>query len=187
MTDFEFVFSLFGLLLGLSLAEVLGGLARTLKARRKVRIGWLTPALGVMLIVDLVSFWRTMWGERDSIPVTFGTMLFGAAIAGIYYLAASLVFPTELDEWTDLDSYYFEHKKQVVGAVMACNLLVVAGLVMLHGNIFRSPAVAVSVSLFTATAIALILARGVRLNLALLGVMLALYWLGWLVLTLIGA
>ena len=39
MTAFEFVFSLFGLLLGLSLAEVLGGLARTLKQWRLVRPG----------------------------------------------------------------------------------------------------------------------------------------------------
>ena len=36
MSPFEFVFSLFGLLLGLSLAEVLGGLARTLKMWRTV-------------------------------------------------------------------------------------------------------------------------------------------------------
>jgi hypothetical protein len=33
MSDFEFIFSLFGLLLGLSLAEVLGGLARAIEAR----------------------------------------------------------------------------------------------------------------------------------------------------------
>lgn len=32
MSDFEFVFSLFGLMLGFSLAEVLGGFIRTIKA-----------------------------------------------------------------------------------------------------------------------------------------------------------
>ena len=34
MSAFEFVFSLFGLLLGFSLVEVLSGLVRTLKLRR---------------------------------------------------------------------------------------------------------------------------------------------------------
>ncbi len=33
MNDFEFIFALFGLLLGLSIAEVLGGLARAIEAR----------------------------------------------------------------------------------------------------------------------------------------------------------
>jgi hypothetical protein len=34
MSAFEFIFSLFGLLLGLSLAEVIGGLARWVEVRR---------------------------------------------------------------------------------------------------------------------------------------------------------
>ena len=43
MSNFEFVFSLFGLLLGLALAEVLGGFGTAIQHRRKVKIGWLTP------------------------------------------------------------------------------------------------------------------------------------------------
>lgn len=43
VSAFEFVFSLLGLLLGFSLIEVLGGLSKALKARKSVRIGWLTP------------------------------------------------------------------------------------------------------------------------------------------------
>src|SRR4029453_4971384 len=43
MTPFEFIFPLFGLLIGLSYAEILGGLARALKAPGDVRIGWCAP------------------------------------------------------------------------------------------------------------------------------------------------
>jgi hypothetical protein len=93
MSNFEFVFSLFGLMLGLSMAEVMSGLSRTLKAYKRVRIGWLTPLLGLLLIVDLLSFWVGAWDNRDAIPVTFTSMLYGAGVACIYYLAASLVFP----------------------------------------------------------------------------------------------
>ena len=57
MSNFEFVFSLFGLLLGLALAEVLGGLGTAIQSRRKVRIGWLTPLLGLVIALDLTSFW----------------------------------------------------------------------------------------------------------------------------------
>ena len=91
----------------------------------------------------------------------------------LYHLAASLVFPTTrgMDR---LDDYYFAHKRQVVGAVLACNLLVVAGLIALHGNILREPPVAVSLALYGTAAVALILVRGKSWNLALLGLILAL-------------
>ena len=45
MTNFEFVFSLLVILLGLGLAEVFGGLARVVKERPRVQIGWATGLL----------------------------------------------------------------------------------------------------------------------------------------------
>ena len=57
MSAFEFVFSLFSLILGLALATGLGGLAKALKVRHKIRIGWLTTLLGLFVSLDLVTFW----------------------------------------------------------------------------------------------------------------------------------
>ena len=56
MSGFEFSFSLFGLLLGLALAEGLGGLSRALKARHEVRIGWLGPK-GMFTVRVIVLTW----------------------------------------------------------------------------------------------------------------------------------
>ncbi|MES2043704.1 MAG: hypothetical protein V4475_07490 [Pseudomonadota bacterium] len=53
MSQFELVFAVYGLLLGLAIAEVLGGFSRALKLKRgtkAVRIGWLTPLLGVLVV-----------------------------------------------------------------------------------------------------------------------------------------
>ena len=66
MNDFEFIFVLYALLLGLSVVEVLGGLGRVLELKfatessgnaERFRIGWLTPLMGVFVMVDLMSFW----------------------------------------------------------------------------------------------------------------------------------
>lgn len=94
MSDFEFVFSLFGLMLGFSLAEVLGGFIRTIKARRHVRLGWLTPMLAVFVMLDLTSFWANAWDHRAAIPATYGVMVLGLAASGLYYFVASLLFPS---------------------------------------------------------------------------------------------
>jgi hypothetical protein len=123
LATFDFVFSLFGLLLGLSLAELLSGLARALKARGKVRIGWLTPLLGLFVIMDLTSFWTGAWDLRQSLEPSYRLLLIGVAVAGLYFLAASLVFPDEPERWPDFDAFYFAHRRQVLGAVWLCNLV----------------------------------------------------------------
>jgi hypothetical protein len=123
MSGFEFVFSLFGLLLGFSLVEVLGGFAKAMEARFRsngdqaepTRLGWLTPLLGIYVMLDVTSFWAAAWIARDQLsavlPVLFAGLLFG----GSYYLAAHAVFPSEPQRHADLDDHYFRVRRWVFG------------------------------------------------------------------------
>lgn len=129
MSAFEFVFSLFGLLLGLSLAEVLGGLVRVVQARRSVRIGWLTPMLGLIVMLDLTTFWSIAWVFRDKIPPALLTLVIGLLVSGIYYFAASMVVPKAVEPGIDLDDYYLAHRREVLGAVIAANLVVLTAII----------------------------------------------------------
>jgi hypothetical protein len=128
MSAAEFVFSLFGLLLGFSLVEVLSGLVKTLKLRGQVRIGWLTPLLGLFVTVDLTSFWNVAWQVRDRMPVNFAILLLGLAIGGIYYFSASMVFPDKPEEWPDFDAWTAKHKRQVMSGVLAANVIATAAV-----------------------------------------------------------
>ena len=177
MSAFDFAFTLFGLLLGLSLAELFGGFARALRARRRIRIGWLSPLLALLMIIDLISFWVGAWNDRASITVTFPTLLFGAAIAGLYYMAAALVFPDDIDRGRDLDDYFMTQKLWVVLAIQVSNWLVIAGNIILHGNFFTSAHTLIQPALWLSAGIALILARPRWLNLVLLLWYLQLYWI----------
>lgn len=141
MSAFEFVFSLVGLLLGLSLAEVLGGLAKAIKARRHAArigaepllLGRLVPMLAIFLMLDIAGFWTYAWTVRDDIPSTYVTLVFGLLVIGLYYLAASWVFPDDLADRRELDSHYFEQKRQIFAVVLVCNLLAYAGRIVLSG------------------------------------------------------
>lgn len=123
MSDFEFTFALFGLLLGLSLAEVLSGLARAIEARlrvgQSVRIGWLTPLLGAFVLLDLLSFWQAAWVSRNVIDVSGLTLMAVTAFAGAYYLAASLVFPKAVGDSIDLDPHFLRVRRVVIGVMLA--------------------------------------------------------------------
>jgi hypothetical protein len=130
MSAFEFVFSLFGLLLGFSLVEVLSGLVRTVKLRSKIRVGWLTPLLGLFVLVDLTSFWNVAWRSRDAIPANFATLLLGLFVTGLYYFSASMVFPDKPEEWPDFDEWAARHKRQVMGGILLCNLIATAAVLL---------------------------------------------------------
>ncbi|WP_118856838.1 hypothetical protein [Sphingomonas mesophila] len=122
MNEFEFVFSLFGLLLGLSLAEVLSGMGKALKARRRVRIGWLTPLLGLLVMVDLISFWTIAWDLRQVIPLNYLSLLAALLFTGTYYLAASMVYPDDPDEVADFDDHYWANRRFIIAAMVAMNI-----------------------------------------------------------------
>ncbi|NJC04471.1 hypothetical protein GGQ97_000264 [Sphingomonas kaistensis] len=127
MSDFEFLFALYGLMLGLSIAEVLSGLARSieerLQSRPTLRIGWLCPLLAVFVLLDLLSFWSAAWTVRPVVRVSGESLMLVTAFAGAYYLAARLVFPRDLSQLADLDEHFFRVRRIVVGILLA--LLVV--------------------------------------------------------------
>lgn len=128
MSAFEFTFSLFGLLLGFSLVEVMSGLVKTVKLRKAVRIGWITPLLGLFVMVDLTSFWSIAWQMREAVPANFAVLLLGLLISGVYYFSASMVFPDKPEEWPDFDDWATRHKRQVMGGVFFANILATAAV-----------------------------------------------------------
>ncbi|RYD59923.1 MAG: hypothetical protein EOP58_16990 [Sphingomonadales bacterium] len=125
MSPFELVFAVFGLLLGLAVAEVLGGFSRALKLKRgsrAVRIGWLTPLLGIFVMLDLTSFWLLAWEARDQIGANYATLVGVLAIVGIYYLAATLIFPDDPEDWPDFDIWYDKQNRMVIGGLLSANV-----------------------------------------------------------------
>lgn len=115
MSPFEFVFGLFGLLLGLCIAEIFGGIGRAFEQRSQIRLGWLTPLLAIVILCDLTSYWASLWEDRNIIPMNAVTLMIGALFAGIYYLAAYVVFPDELQPGADLDVQFFRVRRLVLG------------------------------------------------------------------------
>lgn len=122
MSSFEFIFSLYSLLLGLALVELLTGLGRTVKARLHVaegvpagyRVGWLTPLLALFVMLDLLSFWSAAWLVRDLLNVSGATLMGVMLFASVYYLASHLVFPDAVPANGDLDPHYFRVRRIVL-------------------------------------------------------------------------
>lgn len=186
MSPFEFIFALFGLLLGLSIVEVLGGLARAIEARLRpgatLRIGWLTPLLGVFVLLDLLSFWQAAWVTRDVIGVSGHSLMAVTLFASAYYLAAHLVFPREPGELDQLDSHYFRVRRIVLGAMLAllaCQIAYYASVPKLAPALIHPLSLALTLTL-AALMIAAMLVRGRRASTIVMGLLVARYLIVYL-------
>ena len=164
MSAFEFFFSFYGLLLGLSVAELVGGFSRVLHERHRVRFGWLTPLLALFVALDLATFWNQAWRFFRGAPFNPALLLIGLVIAATFYVAASVTFPRVTAEGVetriDLDDHFWAHRRVVFGCVLAANamvwvLLALLGLVDAGWAALWTPRVTIGLCLFalcTATA-----------------------------------
>jgi hypothetical protein len=168
MSVFEFVFSLFGLVLGLALTEVIGGLGRVLKSRRGLRVGWLTPLLGLLLLVELTAAWASVWTSRGAIPFSVLTLFCGLAVTGVFYMSANQVFPDALDEWGDLDDYFDRHKVGVICCLVVGWVLLMASQAALGVDPLPGHFMKITQAIWYAVAVALAFVRDRRLCLLLM-------------------
>jgi hypothetical protein len=132
MDAFNFAFSLFAIILGLSLAKVLEGFSRALRRRRVVHLGWLTPLLAVFVMLDLASFWESGWAARRFVTPQYGMLLIGLVMCGLYYIAASIIFPGEFGDRDDFDDHYVAHRRKVLGAILICDLIQIAPIAIIR-------------------------------------------------------
>lgn len=121
MSGFDLVFALFGLVLGLAITEVLAGFSRIAKMRGKARIGWLVPLLGLVILLDLTTFWMQAYEMREALPANLLTLFVVLGIVGSYYFLATLIFPDDPDAWPDFDVYYDRVNRTILGGMLTIN------------------------------------------------------------------
>ncbi|WP_397421170.1 hypothetical protein [Phenylobacterium sp.] len=181
MSDFEFFFSFYGLILGLSVAEIASGIARTVHERGEVKVGWLTPMLAVFIALDVAGFWAVAWQDWRRIDFGFGILVVGMVMAMTYYVAASVVFPRDFSGWASLDEHFWARRRLVFGIILSINLIAATGTVWAWQAADRAypfPMNWISWSYFVLVVLACVVPRG-RWMYLILG-LLILYFLNWL-------
>lgn len=128
MSAFEFFFSFYGLLLGLSVAELVGGFSRVLHERQRVRFGWLTPMLALFVAMDVATFWSQAWTIFRGAPFSLALLFVGLTVAATFYIAASITFPRVtaegVEQKIDLDDHFWAHRRLIFTCILAANLIV---------------------------------------------------------------
>ncbi len=121
MSPFEFFFSFYGLLLGFSVAELVGGFARVVHRRSRVRFSTLPILLACFVASDIATFWNQAWLIYRFAPFNFALLVLGLVVAAIFYVAATLVFPRDIEGETALDPHFWAHRRIVLLCLLAAN------------------------------------------------------------------
>ncbi|QTC93077.1 hypothetical protein [Brevundimonas goettingensis] len=179
MSAFEFFFSFYGMVLGLSVAVIATGFATAIQHRKSIRIGWLTLLLALFVGLDIATFWDAAWHMFRDAPFSYGMLVVGLAIALVYFIAASLVFPHSIRDGMDLDEHFWANKKVVLLLTVAANLLM---LLVSMAQILARPnammiigAYAGSFLLYVALIVPAALTKKPRLFAALVGLHVVIY------------
>jgi hypothetical protein len=176
MDKFEFYFSFYGLLLGLSAAEVVSGLANSISSRKAVTVGILTPLLASFMLLDITSFWMWAWATKGSVNISWGLMIGGLIVAVTYYLAAALVFPRRTEEWLVLDDHYWEHKKLIVSGLGIANALSTGFTIYQYPPSLSDTIMFMWMAAYWVPLAALLFTRSRRVDVLLLGLLIVQYF-----------
>jgi hypothetical protein len=116
---------LFGMIVGLSVAHLLKGVANIVQHPKRYRVYWIHLIWVLFLFLYLIHFW---WWEFNLVRVpqwTFPLYFFIALYAFLLYLLCSLFIPDQIGEYDGFKGYYYS-RRQWIFATMA--LLFVADI-----------------------------------------------------------
>ena len=124
MDRFSFFFAFYGLMLGLAVAELLGGFARAVRAKAIRRIDAQTALAGVLTFLLICATWVDAFDRFKDVSLDFGGLWAPILTGTAYFLAATVIFPTDDEEYARVSEYFMERKRFVVAMLLAAETFV---------------------------------------------------------------
>lgn len=135
LSTFEFFLTFYGLILGLSVVELVGGAARMVDQGHRLKVGWLIPALAIYLALEITDFWGSTWALFREAPRNYALYVLSLIISGSFYLGTYLAFPREIAHGEALDEHYWARRRLILsGVVLAKTLVYAISFSLIIGN-----------------------------------------------------
>jgi hypothetical protein len=125
MSQFEFFMTFYSLLVGLGVAELLLGFMNLLRHRQRPKLGLLTPLLGALVLLQMMALFIDAWTSLQAVQITMAGLVVPTLIGIAAFAACVLVVPREIEEWPDLDAYFYRNRRIVLGLLVAVNVLII--------------------------------------------------------------
>jgi len=113
--SFDYLFSFYGLLLGIAVANVAIGFADMWRDYQKIEVGTCPPLVASSVLLGGMNVWMQMWLARPYATVNGVQMLAAAAISLPYVFVSRAIFPGQEDTpERSLEDHYLRHRKIIL-------------------------------------------------------------------------
>ncbi|MGM0561960.1 MAG: hypothetical protein ACQETX_12930 [Pseudomonadota bacterium] len=173
--------AIFGVVIGLSIAHLLGGLARLVqhpgsKRVYSVHLGWVA-----FLFTSVIHFWWFEFGLAYVEKWTFQHYLFIITYAALFYFTCAILFPDRMDEYSSYAAYFHSRQKWFYGLLASLFAIDVADTLWKGTDHLQSlgPEYLIRQASMCAAAVVAMFVSNRRFHLVLVLVMLAFqfYWI----------
>jgi len=131
VAPYQHVVVVMSIVLGLSVTQLLKGLAQLYRTRNRVRPYWLHTAWVVLLIFFSLLLWWLFWSYRSIAEWSFFRFVLYLSPMIVFYFLTSIVIPDPSDAVTDYKEYYFSSRVGFFGTfALQVVLAHVAGVVV---------------------------------------------------------
>jgi hypothetical protein len=108
---FDYLFSFYGLLLGIAIANVAIGFADMWRDCGKIEVGTCPPLLASLVLLGGMNAWLQIWRAHDYVTVNAWQMIAAAGIALPYVFISRAMFPGAGQETErSLEEHYLKHR-----------------------------------------------------------------------------
>ena len=179
MNDFEYLFSFYALLLGLSVANVASGFGDMWRERHAMPIGLCTPLLGLVVLAGGMNVWVRYWHTQHDVHFSPWWLLSAVGVTVPFIFVSRAMFPTANEPMSLEDHYMAQRKVLLLGLTMPPVVSAVSNL--LAGNLYSGwPGVWMALRIAAPLALIPVSSRIVqRIGLALLVALLVLGMFRW--------
>lgn len=132
MEQFDYLFSFYGLLLGIAVANVAIGFADMWRDCEKVEVGACPPLLASIVLFGGMNVWLTTWQTRHDVNVSGWQMLAAAGISLPYVFVSRAMFPgQEKQPERSLEEHYLKHRILILAVMTAPPIVSVVSKLLL--------------------------------------------------------
>jgi hypothetical protein len=134
MGPFDYLFSFYGLLLGIAVANVAIGFADMWRDCERITVGTCPPLVASSVLFGGMNVWLQMWYTRPYVTVDGIQMLTAAAVSLPYVFVSRAIFPgSEVEPERSLEEHYLRHRKMILILLAIPTIVSVASHMALDG------------------------------------------------------
>jgi hypothetical protein len=134
MGPFDYLFSFYGLLLGIAVANVAIGFADMWRDSEKIAVGTCPPLIATSVLLGGMNVWLQMWHARPYVIVDGSQMLAAALISLPYVFVSRAIFPGVEDHVErSLEEHYLHHRMIILLLISIPTAISVGSHIALDG------------------------------------------------------